>query len=121
MIQARASVNSCPVSFPTRIKRKVQIFWPLELTDYSQMEFGIHDCDGYVLPFAEEVEAGDSSGRVPTEGSRRARLLPWPMRLVTVNVPPKAPASRLAIDSPNPTPPTPRRRVWADRKNGVNR
>ena len=33
----------------------VEIVWPLEAMDYGQIEFGIHDADGYTLAFAEEV------------------------------------------------------------------
>jgi uncharacterized glyoxalase superfamily protein PhnB len=39
--------------FFDRIKHKVEIVWPLETMDYGQTEFGIHDCDGYTLAFAE--------------------------------------------------------------------
>jgi catechol 2,3-dioxygenase-like lactoylglutathione lyase family enzyme len=40
------------------IKEKVDIVWPLETMDYGQTEFGIHDCDGYTLAFAEAVADG---------------------------------------------------------------
>ena len=30
--------------------------WPLEAMDYGQTEFGIRDCDGYTLAFAEALE-----------------------------------------------------------------
>jgi uncharacterized glyoxalase superfamily protein PhnB len=35
------------------IKEKVNVVWPLEAMDYGQLEFGIHDLDGYTLAFAE--------------------------------------------------------------------
>jgi uncharacterized glyoxalase superfamily protein PhnB len=38
------------------IKNKVEIVWPLETMDYGQTEFGIRDCDGYALAFAEAGE-----------------------------------------------------------------
>jgi hypothetical protein len=37
------------------IKGMVELVWPLERMDYGQTEFGIHDCDGYTLAFAEET------------------------------------------------------------------
>jgi uncharacterized glyoxalase superfamily protein PhnB len=40
--------------FFEKIKSKVEIVWPLEAMEYGQTEFGIHDCDGYTLAFAEE-------------------------------------------------------------------
>ena len=43
--------------FFERINGTVEIVWPLETMDYGQTEFGIHDCDGYTLAFAEEEEA----------------------------------------------------------------
>jgi catechol 2,3-dioxygenase-like lactoylglutathione lyase family enzyme len=42
--------------FFERIKNHVEIIWPLETMDYGQTEFGIRDCDGYTLAFAETVE-----------------------------------------------------------------
>ena len=42
--------------FFEKIKPKVEIVWPLETMDYGQKEFGIHDCDGYTLAFAEALE-----------------------------------------------------------------
>jgi catechol 2,3-dioxygenase-like lactoylglutathione lyase family enzyme len=39
-----------------RIKDRVTIAWPLEVMEYGQHEFGIRDCDGYMLAFAEDVE-----------------------------------------------------------------
>jgi uncharacterized glyoxalase superfamily protein PhnB len=38
------------------IRQKVEIVWPLETMDYGQREFGIRDCDGYILAFAEAGE-----------------------------------------------------------------
>jgi catechol 2,3-dioxygenase-like lactoylglutathione lyase family enzyme len=43
--------------FFERVKDKAEIVWPLETMDYGQTEFGIHDCDGYTLAFAEAAEA----------------------------------------------------------------
>jgi uncharacterized glyoxalase superfamily protein PhnB len=48
--------------FFERIKDQVQIVWPLETMNYGQKEFGIRDCDGYNLAFAEPLEA-DAGGR----------------------------------------------------------
>ena len=42
--------------FFERIKNRVELVWPLETMDYGQMEFGIRDCDGYTLAFAETLE-----------------------------------------------------------------
>jgi uncharacterized glyoxalase superfamily protein PhnB len=42
--------------FFEQIKNKVEIVWPLETMDYGQTEFGIRDCDGYTLAFAEAHE-----------------------------------------------------------------
>jgi uncharacterized glyoxalase superfamily protein PhnB len=39
--------------FFERIKNQVEIVWPLETMEYGQREFGIRDCDGYFLAFAE--------------------------------------------------------------------
>jgi uncharacterized glyoxalase superfamily protein PhnB len=39
-----------------RIKNKVEVVWPLEVMEYGQKEFGIHDCDGYTLAFAETLK-----------------------------------------------------------------
>jgi uncharacterized glyoxalase superfamily protein PhnB len=41
--------------FFEKVKQKAQIVWPLETMDYGQTEFGIRDCDGYTLAFAEAV------------------------------------------------------------------
>ncbi len=38
-----------------RVKDQAEVVWPLEAMDYGQVEFGIHDPDGYTLAFAEEV------------------------------------------------------------------
>ena len=48
--------------FFERIKSQVEIVWPLETMNYGQKEFGIRDCDGYNLAFAEPLEA-DAGGR----------------------------------------------------------
>ena len=48
--------------FFEQIKNKVKIAWPLETMDYGQTEFGIKDCDGYTLAFAESQER-DAGGR----------------------------------------------------------
>jgi uncharacterized glyoxalase superfamily protein PhnB len=42
--------------FFERVKSRVEIVWPLETMDYGQREFGIRDCDGYTLAFAEALE-----------------------------------------------------------------
>ena len=42
--------------FFDRIKNRAEIVWPLETMDYGQTDFGIHDCDGYTLAFAEALE-----------------------------------------------------------------
>ncbi|HEV3262114.1 MAG TPA: glyoxalase superfamily protein [Gemmataceae bacterium] len=44
-------------AFFERIRHEVEIVWPLETMDYGQTEFGIRDCDGYTLAFAEALEA----------------------------------------------------------------
>jgi uncharacterized glyoxalase superfamily protein PhnB len=41
--------------FFDRIRNKAEVVWPLETMDYGQTEFGIRDCDGYTLAFAEAV------------------------------------------------------------------
>jgi uncharacterized glyoxalase superfamily protein PhnB len=38
-----------------RIKDRVEVVWPLEDQEYGMREFGVRDCDGYLLAFAEEV------------------------------------------------------------------
>lgn len=43
--------------FFERVKSRVEVVWPLETMDYGQTEFGIHDCDGYTLAFAEPLDA----------------------------------------------------------------
>jgi uncharacterized glyoxalase superfamily protein PhnB len=42
--------------FFERIKDQVEVVWPLETMDYGQTEFGIRDCDGYTLAFAQALE-----------------------------------------------------------------
>jgi catechol 2,3-dioxygenase-like lactoylglutathione lyase family enzyme len=42
--------------FFKRVKDQVEVVWPLEAMDYGQKEFGIRDCDGYTLAFAEPLE-----------------------------------------------------------------
>jgi catechol 2,3-dioxygenase-like lactoylglutathione lyase family enzyme len=42
--------------FFDRVKNHVEIVWPLETMDYGQLEFGMRDCDGYTLAFAEVVD-----------------------------------------------------------------
>jgi hypothetical protein len=36
------------------VKDQVEVVWPLEAMSYGTLEFGIHDCNGYTLAFAEE-------------------------------------------------------------------
>ena len=43
--------------FFERIKDQVEIVWPLETMEYGQREFGIRDCDGYTLAFAEALDS----------------------------------------------------------------
>jgi uncharacterized glyoxalase superfamily protein PhnB len=42
--------------FFEQIKEKVELVWPLEMTEYGQQEFGVRDPDGYTLAFAEEQQ-----------------------------------------------------------------
>ena len=42
--------------FFERVKNWAEVVWPLETMDYGQREFGIRDCDGYTLAFAEAVD-----------------------------------------------------------------
>jgi hypothetical protein len=42
--------------FYEQIKNKVEIVWPREMMEYGQLEFGIRDCEGYVLAFAEALD-----------------------------------------------------------------
>jgi catechol 2,3-dioxygenase-like lactoylglutathione lyase family enzyme len=42
--------------FFERMKKQVEIVWPLEAMDYGQKEFGIRDGDGYTFAFAETLE-----------------------------------------------------------------
>ena len=44
--------------FFEQIRHRVEIVWPLETMDYGQTEFGIRDCDGYTLAFAESEREG---------------------------------------------------------------
>ena len=39
--------------FYAAVKGSVEIVWPLEVMEYGTVEFGIRDCDGYTLAFAE--------------------------------------------------------------------
>jgi hypothetical protein len=39
------------------VKDRVTILWPLEVMEYEQKEFGVKDCNGYILVFAESLEA----------------------------------------------------------------
>ena len=41
--------------FFERVKNEAEVVWPLEAMEYGQMEFGIRDCDGYTLAFAEAL------------------------------------------------------------------
>lgn len=41
-------------AFFENLKNQVEVVWPLEQMPYHQLEFGIHDPDGYTLAFAEE-------------------------------------------------------------------
>jgi uncharacterized glyoxalase superfamily protein PhnB len=45
--------------FFERIRDQVEIVWPLETMDYGLKEFGIRDCDGYTLAFAEEINQSE--------------------------------------------------------------
>ena len=42
--------------FFDRVKSQVEVVWPLETMDYGQTEFGVRDCDGYTLAFAEATD-----------------------------------------------------------------
>jgi uncharacterized glyoxalase superfamily protein PhnB len=42
--------------FFEKVRHEIQVVWPLETMDYGQIEFGIKDCDGYTLAFAEAVD-----------------------------------------------------------------
>jgi catechol 2,3-dioxygenase-like lactoylglutathione lyase family enzyme len=42
--------------FFERVKNQAEVVWPLETMDYGQKEFGVRDCDGYTLAFAEALE-----------------------------------------------------------------
>jgi uncharacterized glyoxalase superfamily protein PhnB len=41
--------------FHTKIKDHIEIVWPLERMSYGTLEFGVRDCDGYTLAFAEQA------------------------------------------------------------------
>ena len=41
--------------FFDEIMSRVEVLWPLDVMDYGQKEFGIRDCDGYTLAFAEPL------------------------------------------------------------------
>jgi catechol 2,3-dioxygenase-like lactoylglutathione lyase family enzyme len=49
--------------FFERVKCQAEVVWPLETMDYVQKEFGIRDCDGYMLAFAESLEGDDGGGQ----------------------------------------------------------
>jgi uncharacterized glyoxalase superfamily protein PhnB len=38
-----------------KVRGQVAVLWPLEVMDYGQKEFGVRDCNGYTLAFAEAV------------------------------------------------------------------
>ncbi len=40
-----------------QIHDKVDIEWPLQEMEYGTLEFGIRDCNGYILAFAEVQES----------------------------------------------------------------
>jgi uncharacterized glyoxalase superfamily protein PhnB len=42
--------------FFDKIKGRVEVVWPLETMEYGQKEFGIRDCNGYTLAFAESLD-----------------------------------------------------------------
>jgi hypothetical protein len=41
-------------AFYDGVKDRVATVWHLEVMPYGQKEFGLRDCNGYVLAFAEE-------------------------------------------------------------------
>ena len=44
-----------------RLRSRVPVEWPLERMSYGTREFGIRDCNGYILAFAEVDEtAGEN-------------------------------------------------------------
>jgi uncharacterized glyoxalase superfamily protein PhnB len=43
-------------AFYEQVKDKVSLVWPLEVMEYGQKEFGVQDCNGYTLAFAEAVD-----------------------------------------------------------------
>lgn len=44
-----------------RVKDRAQIAWPLQDMTYGSREFGVRDCDGYYLAFAQVVDQSRSS------------------------------------------------------------
>jgi uncharacterized glyoxalase superfamily protein PhnB len=42
--------------FFDRVKDRVKLIWPLDVTEFGQREFGIRDPDGYTLAFAEPIQ-----------------------------------------------------------------
>jgi hypothetical protein len=48
--------------FYAAVKDSVEIVWPLAVMEYGTVEFGIHDCDGYTLAFAEQVRVPRLTG-----------------------------------------------------------
>jgi uncharacterized glyoxalase superfamily protein PhnB len=42
--------------FFEQVKHKAEVVWPLEAMDYGQIEFGIKDCDGYILAFSQAID-----------------------------------------------------------------
>jgi uncharacterized glyoxalase superfamily protein PhnB len=42
-------------AFYARLKDKVELVWPLERMAHGTREFGVRDCNGYVLAFSEAV------------------------------------------------------------------
>jgi uncharacterized glyoxalase superfamily protein PhnB len=39
--------------FYEQVEGHVTIVWPLQVMPYGQKEFGVRDCNGYVLAFSE--------------------------------------------------------------------
>jgi uncharacterized glyoxalase superfamily protein PhnB len=54
-------------AFYEQVKDRVSIVWPLEVMEYGQKEFGVRDCNGYTLAFAEAVSVQDGSRPGPDE------------------------------------------------------
>jgi uncharacterized glyoxalase superfamily protein PhnB len=42
-----------------RVKDQVEVVWPLEEMDYGTREFGVRDCNGYTLAFAEPLNESE--------------------------------------------------------------